>query len=498
MPLRPVQSRDAVRAARAEERRERKGRPRVSAARHLRRRIHPGRPRILGCPARRALCRRGGELGDSLSPGVALLPRRVGRIPVPRVVRQAVRPGLQTRALHRAGLPVRARAQMVHDVAPDHGQRPVRRLCQRAGAGGGVPGHLGPELQAAQGRARLRCEPVGAHVAHHDVADEVSLGFGRLAAPSWPSDMRFGLFTSMGAQTWSGVLDLWRHIEATGWDIGCVTDHFMPNTKEREGAMLESWSTLTALAALVPRIRVGTIVLGNTYRHPAVVAKMAAQVDIISGGRLLLGLGGAWQENEHEAYGIPFYTVRERLERLDEACTVIRSLWTERRSNFQGRYYRLTDAPLDPKPVQKPHPELMIGGGGGRVTLRVVARQADHWNVWAGPKVLARKTAILEEHCSKAGRDSKAIRRSVNMALLITDKKADVDRLAETIAARMGRHAADARDTCLAGTPDQIREQLNHLQAAGATTLFIPTMFRPLDQLRRDLDRFIAEIAPGS
>ena len=128
----------------------------------------------------------------------------------------------------------------------------------------------------------------------------------------------------------------------------------MPNTKEREGAMLESWSTLSALAALVPRMRVGTIVLGNTYRHPAVVAKMAAQVDIISGGRLILGLGAGWQENEHDAYGIPFYTMRERLERLDEACQVMRSLWTKTRSDFKGRYYQLSDAPLDPKPVQTP------------------------------------------------------------------------------------------------------------------------------------------------
>src|SRR6266511_3862421 len=170
--------------------------------------------------------------------------------------------------------------------------------------------------------------------------------------------MRFGLFTSMGGQTWSGVLDLWRHLEATRWDIACVTDHFMPNTKEREGTMLESWSTLAGLAALVPRLRVGTIVLGDTYRHPAVVAKMAAQVDIISGGRLGLGLGAGWQRNEHEAYGIPFSTLRERLERLDEACEVIRSLWTERRATFKGRYYQLSDAPLDPKPIQTPHPEL--------------------------------------------------------------------------------------------------------------------------------------------
>src|SRR5437016_8604569 len=117
----------------------------------------------------------------------------------------------------------------------------------------------------------------------------------------------------------------------------------MPNTKEREGAMLESWSTLSALAALVPRVRVGTIVLGNTYRHPAVVAKMAAQVDIISGGRLLLGLGAGWQQNEHEAYGIPFGTMRERLERLDEACQVMKALWSQRRSDFKGRYYQRSE-----------------------------------------------------------------------------------------------------------------------------------------------------------
>ena len=309
--------------------------------------------------------------------------------------------------------------------------------------------------------------------------------------------MRFGIFTSMGSQTWAGVLDLWRHLEATGWDIACVTDHFLPNTKEREGAMLESWSTLSALAALVPRMRVGTIVLGNTYRHPAVVAKMAAQVDIISGGRLLLGLGAGWQQNEHEAYGIPFYTLRERLERLDEACEVIRSLWTQRRSDFKGKYYQLSDAPLDPKPVQQPQPELMIGGGGERVTLRIVAKHADHWNVWGGPKVMARKGAILDEHHSAVGRDPKRIRRSVNMSLLITDNPDEIERLAHTIATRMGRHAADARDTCLAGTPEQIREQLHQLQAAGADTVFIPTMFRPLPELRRDLDRFIAEIAPA-
>ena len=308
--------------------------------------------------------------------------------------------------------------------------------------------------------------------------------------------MRFGVFTSLTGQTWPAVLDLWRHIESTGWDIACVTDHFMPNTRDKAGPAMESWSTLSALAAVVPRIRVGTIVLGNTYRQPAVVAKMAAQVDIISGGRLLFGLGAAWQQNEHDAYGIPFYTLRERLERLDEACEVVRSLWTRERSTFSGRHYQLVDAPLDPKPVQKPQPEFMIGGGGERVTLRIVARHADTWNVWGGPQVLARKTPFLEEHCSKVGRDSKTIQRSVNMCLLITDNSAEIDQLVQTMIKRFGFSEAGARDTCLAGTPNQIREKLHAVQAAGANTLFIPTLFRPLEDLRRDMDRFLSEIAP--
>ncbi len=309
--------------------------------------------------------------------------------------------------------------------------------------------------------------------------------------------MRFGVFTSMGNHDWLGVLDLWQRLEATGWDIACVTDHFMPNTDEPDGTMLEAWSCLSALSALVPRMRVGTIVLGNTYRHPAVVAKMAAQVDIISGGRLLLGLGAGWQKNEHEAYAIPFYTVRERLERLDEACQVIRRLFTERRASFDGRHYQLVNAPLAPKPLQKPYPELMIGGGGERVTMRIAAEHADHWNVWGGPQVLRRKGPILDEHCAAVGRDPRAVTRSLNMALMITDRKDEADRLVGTIGRFLGRSEEDARDLCLVGPPDQIRDKLQEVKAAGAGTLFIPTMFRPEGDLRRDLDRFIAEIAPG-
>lgn len=308
--------------------------------------------------------------------------------------------------------------------------------------------------------------------------------------------MRFGLFTSLTNNAWDSVLALWRHAETTGWDAACVTDHFMPNTPDRRGDALECWSTLSALAVLVPRLRVGTIVVGNTYRHPAVVAKMGATVDVISGGRLLFGIGAAWQQNEHEAYGIPFPPVGERLLRLDEACQVIKLLWTQDKATFEGRYYRLADAPLMPKPVQRPHPELMVGGGGEKVMLRIVARHADHWNVWGGPETLARKGKILDEHCAAVRRDAEDIRRSANMPLLLTDDRNEVEQLATTVMRRMGFTEPDVRDQLLAGSLSAVRDKLARLREAGVDMLFVPTFFLPKDP-RPQLDRFMSEVAPA-
>ena len=306
--------------------------------------------------------------------------------------------------------------------------------------------------------------------------------------------MRFAIFTGLGLTTWDAVRELWTHVDRSGWDAACVTDHFMPNTPDKVGDVMECWTTLAALAPLVPRMRIGTIVSGNTYRHPAVLAKMAAQIDIISGGRLICGLGAAWQQNEHDAYGIPFYTVQERLARLDEACQVLKALWTQDRGNFKGRYYQLTDAPLAPKPVQRPYPELMIGGGGEKVTLKIVARHADHWNVWGGPDVLARKGALLDGYCRAAGRDPKSITRSANMALLFSEDRAEVDKLFTALTKRFGMAEAVARDTMLAGSAGEIRDKLGRLRDAGVGMLFIPTLF--MKDPRPALDRFMKEIAP--
>src|SRR5574341_2049670 len=305
--------------------------------------------------------------------------------------------------------------------------------------------------------------------------------------------MRFGVFTGLTNTTWDQVRELWRYVEATGWDAACVTDHFMPNTPDRVGDTMECWTTLAALAAVIPRMRVGTIVAGHTYRHPAVLAKMAAQVDIISGGRLVCGIGAAWQQNEHEAYGLPFYTVGERLGRLDEACQLLKALWTRSKTTFEGRYYQLTDAPLAPKPVQQPHPELMIGGGGEKVTLRIVARHADHWNVWGGPEILERKGRILDEYCASIGRPRKAIVRSANMPLAITEDAAEIERLKAAFMRRMDRTAEAAADTLLAGPPAALREKLARLREVGVDLVFVPTMFLPKDA-RPLLDRFMNEV----
>jgi F420-dependent oxidoreductase-like protein len=308
--------------------------------------------------------------------------------------------------------------------------------------------------------------------------------------------MKFALFIGLGNTTWDSVLGLTRHAEATGWDAACLTDHFMPNTPDRVGDSLECLSALAALAAVVPRIRLGSIVLGNTYRHPAVLAKTLTNIDIISGGRLIAGIGGAWQQNEHEAYGIPFYTVGERLARLDEACQVLKAMWTQDRATFKGRFYQLDDAPASPKPVQKPYPELLIGGGGEKVTLKIAAKHADHWNTWGGPRILGAKNTILDQHCATVGRDPKTILRSAVMPLVISDDKADVAKVRQAAVKRMGFDEARAQDTILGGSVAQVQDTLGKLRDAGVGLLFLPSMFFPKDP-RPLLDKFMADVAPA-
>jgi F420-dependent oxidoreductase-like protein len=287
------------------------------------------------------------------------------------------------------------------------------------------------------------------------------------------------------AQDFETVLDLARHAEATGWDSVWYADHFMPNAEDTSQPWPECWVTLSALAPLVPRLRLGTLVCGNTYRHPAVLAKMAATLDHVSGGRFVLGLGAGWQENEHRQYGIPFHTTRERLERLDEACAVIKALYTQEKSDFEGRYYQLSNASLEPKPRQDPLP-LLVGGGGEKVTLRIAARWADEWNVWGTPETLAHKVSVLEAHCRDLGRDPKSIRRSAQALVFLGDDPAWLERM-------RGTQTPMAK---IVGTPAELREVVARYAEAGVDELIVPDFtLGHGDAKKRAMARIIGEVA---
>lgn len=295
--------------------------------------------------------------------------------------------------------------------------------------------------------------------------------------------MRFSLWPWAG-QPWSEIEAVTRFVEEQGWDGVFVADHFMHGAEGADPCN-ECWSLLAGLAARVPRIRIGSLVTGNTYRHPAVLAKMATTVDHISEGRVVLGLGTGWQVSEHRAYGIPFPSVRDRLAALEEACQVIRSLLDTDRSELQGRYYHLDHAPLNPKPVQA-HLPLLVGGGGERVTLRIVARYADEWNVWATPETMRHKIGVLDRYLADVGRQPGEVRRSTQAMLLMSDDGAQVER----------SRAAGPNLPVMAGTPADVRSVVAEYQAAGVDELIVPDWnLGPLDAKRAVLERFFTEVA---
>ena len=296
--------------------------------------------------------------------------------------------------------------------------------------------------------------------------------------------MRFSFWPNP-SQPFEEVLSLCQHAEQTGWDGVWYADHFMPNAADTSAPWPEAWTTLAALGARTERVRLGTLVTGNTYRHPAVLAKMAATLDHITGGRVVLGLGSGWQENEHRQYGIEFYTVAERLARLDEACAVIKALYQDEVANYQGKFYTLTDASLEPKPMQSPLP-LLIGGGGEKVTLKITATYADEWNVWGTPETLRHKMAILDGHCADVGRDPKAIQRSAVALLFMSD---DADYVAKM-------RGADLQQAAIIGSPSEVADIVAEYEDAGVDELIVPDFtLGDHDGKIATMDAFLAKVA---
>lgn len=297
--------------------------------------------------------------------------------------------------------------------------------------------------------------------------------------------MRFSFWIGM-TQSWDEILNTARHAEATGWDDIYVADHFMPDEGDDiSGPMHEGWMLASGLAAAVPRVGIGVLVSGNTYRHPAVLAKMAATADHVSDGRIILGLGAGWQENEHRAYGIEYSTLKGRLDRLEEACQVITGLFGNPLTTFHGEHYQLTAAPLEPKPIQTPLP-LLIGGGGEKRTMRIAARFAHRWNVWGTPERLRHKNAVLDRHCDDVGRDPSEISRSAQALLFLTHSTA--------AATQMRARPADM--PTLIGTPDELVEVVAAYRDAGVDELIIPDFTLPQGSAKHEImDCFIREVA---
>jgi F420-dependent oxidoreductase-like protein len=285
-------------------------------------------------------------------------------------------------------------------------------------------------------------------------------------------------------QPWPDILDVARHAELSGWDRVYVADHFMSNDDAADGPMLECWAVVTALAAAVPRVGIGTLVCGNTYRHPAILANQAATADIVSGGRIILGLGAGWQQNEHDKYGIELYSVGERLDRFAEACAIVRSLATQERTTFHGEHYQLTDAPMEPKPVG-PFP-LLVGGGGEKRTLRIAAEHAQEWNVWSTPEVFAHKSGVLDGHCNELGRDPSEIHRSTQALLFLSDDQEYLARMRDM----------DMPMPTLVGTPSEVVDIVGAYRDAGVDELIVPDFTIGHGSRRTDtLDLFKEEVA---
>src|SRR5271154_454425 len=243
--------------------------------------------------------------------------------------------------------------------------------------------------------------------------------------------MRFAFKTSPQNTTWADMLAVWKEADDIElFESGWTFDHFYPIFSDSTGPCMEGWITLTALAQATTRLRMGTLVTGIHYRHPAILANMATTLDIVSGGRLELGIGAGWNEEESGAYGIGVGTPGQRSDRFEEACEVIVGLLTQETTTFNGRYYLLTDARNEPKPLQRPHPPICIGGSGERRTLRTAARFAQNWNFVGGtPEDFARKRDILYQHCEDLGRDPTEILLS-SQVRFAGDAKAAADEAA--------------------------------------------------------------------
>jgi F420-dependent oxidoreductase-like protein len=264
------------------------------------------------------------------------------------------------------------------------------------------------------------------------------------------------------AQLASRVIELAQAAESAGFDLVTVMDHFyqIGGVGNEDEPMLEAYTTLGALAARTQRVRLGAMVTSVTYRNPALLAKMVTTLDVLSGGRAVLGIGAGWNESEHRGYGFEFPPIGERMDRLDEALAICRRMFTEERPSFDGRHYRIEAALNVPRPIQPGGPHILVGGGGERRTLRLAARYADMTNWFGTLDELRHKTEVLERHCEAEGRDPSTILRTVMAPFVLVAHDREAPEAREGLAPGPGA-------VPLALTPAQAAESLRPYLDAG-------------------------------
>ncbi|KDE99095.1 F420-dependent oxidoreductase [Mycolicibacterium aromaticivorans JS19b1 = JCM 16368] len=327
--------------------------------------------------------------------------------------------------------------------------------------------------------------------------------------------MRFGLFIPQGwrldlagiptEKHWQVMRDLADHADAGPWDSLWVYDHFHTVPIPTDEATHEAWTLMAAYAATTSRIKLGQMCTAMSYRNPVYLAKVAATTDIISGGRVQMGIGGGWYEHEWRAYGYGFPSAGVRLARLDEGVQIMRDAWRDGKVSFAGRHYQVDGAIVAPKPLQENSIPLWIAGGGEKVTLKIAAKYAEYTNFTSEPDGFAHKSQVLAEHCREVGTDFDAIVRSANVnAILGTstdDVAARVKRVRDRLAGICGDAAADAMMTTVsapgsaAGTPEQVIESLTALRDLGCE--YVICYFPEAAYDRSGIELFEREVMPA-
>lgn len=291
--------------------------------------------------------------------------------------------------------------------------------------------------------------------------------------------MTFGAFVPQGWKTelagidgaeaqWATTVEVAKLAEALGYDSIWVYDHFHNVPVPAHEAVFECWTTLAALSQVTSRVRLGQMVGCATYRNPGLLAKVTSNIDVMSGGRLDWGIGAGWYDHEYRGYGYEFLSARDRIRVLRETVEVVKSMWTEADTSYQGEFFTLDGAQCDPKPLQDPHPPILIGGSGEQLTLRVVARLADRANFGGKPDEFAHKCDVLRRHCDAVGRDYDEIEKTWSPEVFVRETEAEV-RAMET--STFGEPFDSWQAGNLVGTPDQVIEKLGAYREMGVTSL---------------------------